>query len=39
MNTYICGKCQKYIYKNEIPCQTVCNEMDLDELKDLQKLF
>ena len=39
---YICKICQKNLYKNEIPCQAVCNKMDLDpmpdELKDLKKL-
>ena len=42
-NFSVCGTCQKNLYKNEIPCQAVCNKMDLDlitdELKDLQKLF
>ena len=39
---YICATCQKYLYKNTIPFQTVCNKMALDpipdELKDLKKI-
>ena len=39
---YICKKCHKDLYKNEIPCQAVCNKMTLDpipdELQDLKKI-
>ena len=39
---YICATCQKHLYKNTIPFQTVCNKMALDpipdELKDFKKI-
>ena len=39
---YICQTCHKHHYKNDIPCQAVCNKMALDpipdELRDLKKL-
>ena len=39
---YICEACHKHLYKNEIPCQAVCNKIDLDlipdELTNLKKL-
>ena len=38
---YICETCQKHLYENKIPCQTVYNKMALDplpeELKDFKK--
>ena len=40
--SYMCETCHKQFYKNEIPCQVVCNKMALalilDELKDFKKL-
>ena len=40
--SYICETCHKYLYKNEISCQGVCNKMALDpmpkELKSFKKL-
>ena len=37
---YICEICHKHINKNKIPCQAVCNKMDLypisDELENLK---
>ena len=39
---FICETCHKHLWKNEIPCQAVCNKMVLDpipnELKGLKKL-
>ena len=39
---YICETCYKHLYKNEIPCQAVCNKMALysitDKLKNLKKI-
>ena len=39
---YICETSQKYLYKNEMPCQAVYNKMALhpipDELKDFEKI-
>ena len=39
---YICQTCHEHLYKNDIPCQAVCNKMALDpipdELRDLKKL-
>ena len=41
MKNYICETCRKYLFKIEIPCQTVSNIMALDprpdELKDFFK--
>ena len=38
---HVCETCHKYVYKNEILCQAVCNKMAVDpiinELKDLKK--
>ena len=39
---YICETCHNHLYKNDIPCQALCNKTALDpipdELKDLKKL-
>ena len=39
---YICETCHKYLNKNEISCQAVCNKMPVDpisnKLNDLEKL-
>ena len=34
---YICETCHKHLYKNEIPCQAVCNKMALDPISDQLK--
>ena len=34
---YICETCHKHLYKNEIPCQAVCNKMALDPTPDQLK--
>ena len=36
---YIVKTCHKYLYKNEIPCQSVCHKMALDPLPDEIKDF
>ena len=35
----ICETCDKHLYKNEIPCQAVCNKTDLKNLKKLEKVL
>ena len=34
---YICETCHKYLYKNEVPCQAVCNKMALVPIPDQLK--
>ena len=34
---WICEKCHKHLYKNEIPCQAVSNKMTLDPMPIGQK--
>ena len=31
---YIRETCHKHLYKNEIPCQAICNKMALDPIPD-----
>ena len=42
MAKYVCETCHKHLSKNVIPCQAVCNIMEIDpipnELKDLKCL-
>ena len=36
---YICETCHKHFYKNEIPCQSVCNKMALNTITYQLKYF
>ena len=37
---YICETCHEHLYKNEIPCQEVCNNLALDPILDeLEKVL
>ena len=36
---FVCEICHKHLYKNEVPCQAVCNKMAFDPIPDQLKYF